>query len=116
MAPETPKRRESEEQSIKARKKELFDEQVREVSVSGPRKPPSVYLQQTPALPLSTGVKTTLWIVGVIVVLLFLAALMTRGARPRRPRTAAVHRTLAIGYQSSETGRWLPASTDWLST
>ena len=96
MAAETPKRRESEEQSIKARKKELFEEQTPDVSLSGPRKPVKVYLQQTPAMPLSPGVKVALWILGVVVLLLFLAALMTRGGRTQRPRTGGIQRSSVI--------------------
>lgn len=87
MAAETPKRPGSEEQSIKARKKELFEEEVREAPVSAPKKPARVYIQQTPAMPLSTGVKATLWIVGAIVAVLLVAALATRGGKPPRPRS-----------------------------
>jgi hypothetical protein len=98
MAAETPRRRESEEQSIKARKKELFEEEQRADAASGPKKPAKVYLMQTPAAPLSPGVKATLWIVGAIVVLLLLAALATRGSsRPARPRQGAFLGPIVLG-------------------
>lgn len=90
MALEKSNPRESEEQSIKARKNQLFEEQSRQAAPSGPKKPIQIYLRDTPAMPISQGVKATLWVVAALVLLLFLAALMTRGARPGRPRTGGV--------------------------
>jgi hypothetical protein len=79
MAAEKPTRPESEEQSIKARKHEMFEEEQRSAEPSGPKKPAQVYLRSTPAAPLSTGVKAILWVVGAIVLLLLVAAVFTRG-------------------------------------
>jgi hypothetical protein len=90
MAPQKPAHGESEEQSIKARKHEMFEEEARAGSTE-PKKPVKVYLQETPATPMTQFTKITLWALGVIVLLLFLAAVVTRGMHSRRPaRTAAV--------------------------
>ena len=99
MAAEKPKPRESEEQSIKARKNQLFEAQTREGAPSGPKKPLRVYLRDTPAMPISPGVKATLWGVGALVLLLFLAALATRGARRERPRTGSTSSALQRRHQ-----------------
>lgn len=81
MAPEAPR---EQEQSIKARKREIFEEEQN----FGPRKPFSEYLESTEAFPLTTAQKALLWGVGILVVLLLLAALMTMPAPRSRP-----HRT-----------------------
>jgi hypothetical protein len=77
-----------QEYSIKARAGELYVEPPRPAS-SQVVKPFPVYLRETPAVPLSTSVKVVLWIVGIIVALLFLAALwrvsQRHGARPPTP-------------------------------
>ena len=80
-----------QELSIKARSHELyFQPQQHEAT-----KPFPVYLRETPAVPLSTFTKVVLWIVGIIVALLFAAALWRAafGHGPRRqtraPRPAA---------------------------
>ena len=62
-----------QEISIKAREHELYvkspaDENAR------PTKPFPVYLRETPAEPLSSATKAILWVVGIVVALLFLAA------------------------------------------
>jgi hypothetical protein len=73
MPPESANLHE-QEQSIKERAGELYVEPPRPTA-SKSVKPFPVYLRETPAEPFSTSVKVTLWIVGVIVALLFLAAL-----------------------------------------
>ncbi len=60
-----------QEISIKAREHEVFipKEEIK------PVKPFTVYLRETPAKPCSPLIKTILWIVGIVVGVLFLAAL-----------------------------------------
>jgi len=83
-----------QEQSIKARARELYVEQERPAP-GKPVKSFPAYLRETPAVPLSTSTKVVLWIVAIIVALLFLAALWRVSLRhgPRRqtrdPRPAA---------------------------
>lgn len=80
---------EQQDQSIKARKHQLFEEPDR---ADGAVKPFKVYLRDTPPAPLSGGVKATLWAVGAVVVLLLLAALFGGGRRSTpRTRSAALH-------------------------
>lgn len=80
--PEKPPREamEQQDQSIKARKRQLFEEPAHGDDHPAVR-PFAAYLRDTPPAPLSGGVRATLWAVGVVVVLLFLAALFL----PRRP-------------------------------
>jgi hypothetical protein len=83
MAP--PASRE-QEQSIKARKLELFEE---EQSDGGPRRPFSAYLAETEAAPIPAAQKAALWGAGILVLLLLLAALLTvpapRSGPPAHP-------------------------------
>jgi hypothetical protein len=75
-----------QERSIKDREQELFFEPEDVAVPTQPLKPFPVYLQETPANPISPAVKIILWIVGILVGLLFLAALW-RTHRPHgRPR------------------------------
>lgn len=82
----------TQEQSIKARKHQLF-ETDEDHSQSAPRRSFAQCLRETPADPLSPTLKTSLWVVGTLVVLLLLAALaqsVTRKPRPRpRPTVGA---------------------------
>jgi hypothetical protein len=83
MAGEASAQREKQDQSIKARKKELFvEEQALE---TGPRKKLRDYLKDTPAAPLSKQVKLSLWGAAVPVVLLFVAALMSPRSVAKAP-------------------------------
>jgi hypothetical protein len=78
-----------QEISIKAREHELY---VKNLPDSGPVKPFPVYLRETPAEPFSLGTKAVLWMVGIVVSLLFLAAVWrvsTHRAPASRARTAA---------------------------
>lgn len=88
MPAESSASRPSEEQSIKSRKAQLFEAAQEPAGSTGPRKSFPEYLRETPPAPLSAGTKALLWLVGAIVVLVFLAALM-RGARRPAPAPAA---------------------------
>ena len=63
---------EQQDQSIKARKNQLFE--VIKIDDGVSSVPFTVYLNDTAAAPLSLPVKVALWAAGVVVVLLFLAA------------------------------------------
>ena len=89
MAPEVPR---EQEQSIKARKREIFEEPQSDVST----KTFSAYLAETPPAPLSQGQKATLAGVLAFVLVLLLLALLTRPAprshlRPAPKATPAHH-------------------------
>ncbi len=78
MAPEVTTQREIQEQSIKARKHELFvDDSIQ----TGPRKRFHEYLRETPPTPLSKSVRMMLWGTAVPIVLVFLGALLTTTKR-----------------------------------
>jgi hypothetical protein len=80
---------EQQDQSIKARKHELFEEPQTADTPTSVLKPFSVYVRDTPPAPMSKGMKATLWVLGALVVLLFLAALFFGGRRPRPGRADA---------------------------
>ena len=82
MAPEMPR---EQEQSIKARKREIFEEELHD---DGPRRPFSAYIAETPPAPLSSVQKGALVAAGVVVVLLLLAALLTMPGVRSQPRPA----------------------------
>ncbi len=82
MAPEAPR---EQEQSIKARKREIFEE---EPQTDATTRTFSAYLAETPATPLSKGQKAALGGVLAVVVLLLLIALLTRPAPRSHPRAA----------------------------
>jgi hypothetical protein len=89
---------EHQDQSIKARKVQLFeDNKVEEVVET--RRPFSYYVLQTPPSPIAPGVKAALWATGVLVVLLFLAALLIGPhQRPKRRHAALTPvRPAAVG-------------------
>jgi hypothetical protein len=103
-APSSPPREavEHQDQSIKVRKSQLFEPTKH---VEGPViKPLAEYLKTAPPDPLTPGVKAALWTAGVVVVLLFLAALILgretrpRGRRAERPadRPAMVTAVAAV--------------------
>jgi len=83
MALDPPDQR-TQEQSIKARKHDLYDDEP-DLS-TGPRRPFRDCLRETPADPLSTPIKALLWAVGTIVILLLIAALVTGGNKKPKPR------------------------------
>jgi hypothetical protein len=86
-----------EEHSIRERSNELYVD----ATADGPArstKPFPVYLRETPAQPLSAGIKAMFWAIGLIVVLLFLAALwrvshrhVPRARTRQNPPRTAVH-------------------------
>jgi hypothetical protein len=63
-----------QERSIKDREQELFFDSEG-IGDTKPLKPFPVYLQETPAVPMSPVVKVMLWVLGVLVALLFFASL-----------------------------------------
>ncbi len=76
-----------QEFSIKARGSELFVERAKPQSTT-PTKPFAVYLRETPAQPLSTLAKAVLSLVGIIVIVMLLAALWRIAQRAGPPRQA----------------------------
>ncbi len=74
----------SQEQSIKARKHQLYDADI--PVDTGPRRSFQECLRTTPADPLSTLVKALLWTVGTIVILLLILALATSGPKSPKPK------------------------------
>jgi cytoskeletal protein RodZ len=81
-----------QEISIRRREHELFRSHADE-SQEGPTRPFAEYLRETPAPPLSPGVKAVLWALAVVVALLFAAALWrsisrTNARAPKKPKTA----------------------------
>lgn len=78
-------RPETQEQSIKARKSQLFDaEETVQVGPRLVRRPFSVLLRETHAAPLSVGVKAILWALTIVVLALLLLTLTSvRGAKSK---------------------------------
>jgi hypothetical protein len=95
MAPDPPNQR-TQEQSIKARKHQLF-EADEPLESTGPRRSFQDCLRQTPADPLSPLLKALLWTLGTIVILLLLAALVTSGNKKPKPNIGFVPSTAATG-------------------
>jgi hypothetical protein len=88
--PAERRRLSEQEQSIKEREYEVYIKPERpEPEALSPVKPFAAYLRETPASPLSAAAKTTLWTLGVVVLILLVLALW-RVSRPRRaqPDTA----------------------------
>jgi len=88
-----------QERSIKAREHELYFNPLSEKDARS-LKPFPEYLRETPAQPLSAATKAVLWIVAVLVVLVFLAALWRaihhRGGRPRHKAAPAAVKSAAL--------------------
>jgi hypothetical protein len=76
---------EHQDQSIKVRKSQLFEAAQPAGPATAAVKPFAEYVRETPAAPLSPGVKAWLWGVAALVALLFLAALLF-GPGHRAPR------------------------------
>jgi hypothetical protein len=71
-----------QEQAIKARKQLLFEVEEQPGAVT--RKPFAEYLRETPAAPLSGGMKAALWAAGAVALLMLVLALV-KGGREKRP-------------------------------
>ena len=78
----------TQEQSIKDRKKQLYDVDAAPV-VEGSTRPFKEFLRDTPAAPLAGGVKAMLWAVGVVVAFLLAAALFKGLGGPKHAAKAA---------------------------
>jgi len=81
---ESPQR--TQEQSIKARKHQLFEDDEPVGDQTGPRRSFQECLRTTPATPLSTPIKGLLWTLGTIVILILIVALATGGPRKPQPK------------------------------
>lgn len=66
---------EAQDQSIKARKTQLFDENPLDESLA--TQSFAHYLKSTPPAPLASWVRIALWALGAVVLLLFLAAIFS---------------------------------------
>jgi hypothetical protein len=77
-----------QELSIKKREQELFVEPEETELPTAPAKPFAVYLQSTPAAPVSKPVKVLLWVVGVVVLVLLFVSLW-RVQKPSRAKLRA---------------------------
>ncbi|MBV8269639.1 MAG: hypothetical protein JO252_25225 [Planctomycetaceae bacterium] len=88
--------RESQDQSIKARKHELFEDE-KQGSQQGSLKAFSEYLKETPAAPLSGSDKAVLGAVGTLVLFLFLAAISAMIQGPGTPLPSAISRIASSG-------------------
>jgi len=88
MATEASTQRETQEQSIKARKHELFVEE--KLDNDGPKKRFREYVRETPAAPMSRNVKLILWGSAAPVVVLFIASLFSKGSSAKPPDYSVV--------------------------
>jgi len=88
MMPSERRSMPEQELSIKEREQQLYDEPHEAPPVRPPAKPFPIYLRETPAVPMSSGVKATLWIVAIVVLLLLIAALWRTQHRTRIRRSA----------------------------
>ena len=82
-------RHETQEQSIKARKSELYDAEAKPSGPRAYRKPFAVLRRETPPTPLSLGVKAILWGVGLVVVGLLVLTFLTAGKAKPAPKPKA---------------------------
>ncbi len=79
----------TEEQKIKARKALLYDDDPVQAGPTGPSKPFTAYLRETPAAPLPGAVKAGLWALGVLVILLLVGAVLKFSNAPSRGKPPA---------------------------
>ena len=86
MPAHDPHHHEAQDRSIKARKHQLFEDDDVD---HGPRRTFAQALRETPAAPLDPVARGALWVVGVLVILLLLAAFAKLGTRKPKPRPAA---------------------------
>ena len=85
-----------QELSIREREQELFVDPQEALTKGPPVKPFPVYLRETPASPMSSGVKVILWIVGIVVLLVFCAALLRTQRPSRLGRTSTATKTAVL--------------------
>ena len=83
--PSQPRNISEQEHSIKQRSHALFVEPLEPAEGTKPTKPFPVYLRETPAQPFSLLTKAIFWLLGIVVAVLFLAALwrMSHRTRPK---------------------------------
>jgi hypothetical protein len=97
------KHHETQEQSIKARKHQLFEADAPVQVGSG--RPFREFLRTTPAAPLSGLTRAALWAAGVVVALVLVAALFKTFNRPpkavSRPASKAAHSSPQPGAAGS---------------
>ena len=80
-----------QEISIKRRGHDLFVDES--APSTGPTRPFAEFLRETPAAPLSAGVKAALWALSIVAALLFAAALWRLVNRPTPKPAAATKKT-----------------------
>ena len=103
-----PEDRRTQEQSIKDRKKQLYDDGP--PVEGGSARPFKEFLRETPAAPLSGGVKAALWAVGVVVVLLLLAALLKGAGGSKRPAKTTSSPVSFPSSKLSSTSHLIPSA------
>ena len=86
-----------QEDSIKDRKKLLFDNDDPPFIATGDRKPFALYLKETPPQPISGLVKAMLWAVGIAVGVLLMGA-MWKASQPKVKTKVSLNH---YGVQSS---------------
>jgi hypothetical protein len=102
--PSQPRNMPEQEHSIKVRSNELYVEDTPAAPVQV-TKPFPVYLRETPARPLSGGIKAIFWTLGIIVALLFLAAVWRVAHRQVPKRPAGKPGVEAVGMPDPGRGR-----------
>jgi hypothetical protein len=95
-----------QERSIKSRAHEVFVKQEKE-TVNRATKSFPEYLRVTPALPMSSTLKATLWFAAIIVGILFLASIiklsMRHGPRRQQPSPVPAVKTSALTWTQGPT-------------
>ncbi|MCA1684488.1 MAG: hypothetical protein LC745_00580 [Planctomycetia bacterium] len=101
-----PMASEHQDQSIKARKFQLFEGSSPDDDGDGDAlKPFSYYVGRAPAAPLTPVVKVSLWATGVLVLLLFLAAMFLPKSR-KRQAALTPERPAAVARHAGESPPW----------
>jgi hypothetical protein len=108
MTPMADRHHETQEQSIKARKHQLFEADAPVEVGSG--RPFKEFVRTTPATPFSGLTKAALWVAGVVVILVLVAALLKTFHHPPRasggPARKAAGATPASGLDCLALARW----------
>ena len=105
--PAQPRNMPEQEHSIKVRSNELYVEDAPAVPDRA-TKPFPVYLRETPARPISMGLKAIFWMIGAIVAVLFLAALwrVAHHQAPKRPAGKAGVKAGPMTGDARSRARW----------